>query len=157
MRQARGRLKVAVQDKRIEVGAVGPHDRPQLIIHTSLREEAWVAERLEHGTVQLPGEIDIARTAIAEAEPQSIVAENLDIRDPHKVHGPILRQRVDRLRSTTIPRPTPVRLQLQAMQCRPLAHELKRTSRQLANKHPAGLDRDHRMMLGVLSMERGGS
>jgi hypothetical protein len=40
MRQARGRLEVAVQDKRIEVDAVGPHDRPQFIIHTNLREEA---------------------------------------------------------------------------------------------------------------------
>jgi hypothetical protein len=132
MRQARGRLEVAVQDKRIEVGAVGPHDRPQLIIHTNLREEARVSKRLEHGTVQLPGEIDIARTAVAEAEPQPIVAENLDRRDPHEVHDPILRQRVDRLRRATVLRPPPVRLQLPTMQRRPLAHELERTTRQLA-------------------------
>jgi hypothetical protein len=106
-REARGRLEVAVQDKRIEISAVGPHDRPQLIIHTNLREEARVGKGLEHGTVQFPGEIDIAGTAIAEAEPQSIVAENLDGRDAHEVHDPILRQRVDRLRSATILCPTP--------------------------------------------------
>ena len=155
MRQARGRLEVAVQDKRIEVSAVGPHNRPQLIIDTNLREEAWVGKRLEHGTVQLSGEVDIARTAVAEAEPQPIVAENLDIRDPHEVHGPILRQRVDRLRRATVLCPAPVRLQLQTMQRRPLAHEFERTTRQLANEHRASLDRDHRMMRGVLSMEMG--
>ncbi len=116
MCQARGRLEVAVQDKRIEVGAVGPRDCPQLIVQTNLREEAWVGKRLEHGTVHLPGEVNIARTAVAEAEPQSIVAENLNGRDPHEVHGPILRQRVDRLRSATVLRPTPVRLQLRTMQ-----------------------------------------
>jgi hypothetical protein len=43
MCQARGRLEVAVQDKRIEVGTVGPYDRSKLIINTNLREEAWVA------------------------------------------------------------------------------------------------------------------
>lgn len=143
MRQARGWLEVAVQDKRIEIGAVGPRDRPQLIIHTNLFEEAWVGKRLEHGTVQLPAEINIAGTAIAEAEPQSIVAENLNGRDSHEIHAPILRQRVDRLRSATVLRPTPVRLQLPTMQRRPLAHELGRTTRKLANEHRAGLDRDH--------------
>ncbi len=153
MRQARGRLEVAVQDKRIEVRAIGPHNRPQLTIHTNLREKAWVSKRLKHGTMQLPGEIDIAGAAIAEAEPQSIVAENLNGGDAHEVHHPILRQRIDRLRSTAILRPTPVRLQLRPMQRRPLAHELERTTRQIANEHRSGLDRNHRMVLGVLSME----
>jgi hypothetical protein len=153
MCQARGRLEVAVQHKRVEVGAVRPHDRPQLIIHTNLREEAGVGKGLEHGTMQLPGEVDIAGTAIAEAEPQSIVAENLGGRDAHEVHDPILRQRVDRLGSTTTVRPSPIRLKLQAMQCRPLAHELERTTRQLADEHRASLDRYYRTMLGVLSME----
>lgn len=155
MRQARGRREVAVQDKRIEVGAVGPHDRPQLIIHTNLREKARVGKRLEHGTVQLPGEINITGTVIAEAKPQSIVAENLDGCDPHEVHHSILRQRVDRLRGATPLRANPVRLQLRTMQRRPLAHELERTNRQLAYEHRASFDRDHRMMLSVLSMEMG--
>lgn len=46
---------------------------------------------LEHGTVQLPGEIDIAQTAIAEAKPQSIVAEQLvrtTATDPSKTGRP---------------------------------------------------------------------
>src|SRR5580704_4621207 len=41
------------------------------------------------------------------------------------------------------------------MQCHPLAHELERTTRQLAHEHRAGFDRDHRVMLSVLSMEMG--
>src|ERR1700704_954790 len=67
----------------------------------------------------------------------------------------MLRQRGDRLRSTAIPRPTPVRLQFRAVQRRPLAHKLERTTRQPSNEHRACLDRDHRMMLRVLGMKMG--
>lgn len=80
-----------MQDKRVEVGAVGPYDRPKLIIDANLREELGVAEGLEHVTSQISGEIDIARAAVAEAEPKSIVTENLYRRDLHVVHNLILR------------------------------------------------------------------
>ncbi len=51
MRQARGRLEVAMQDKRVEIGAIRPYDCPELIIDTNLCEESGVGKRLEHGTV----------------------------------------------------------------------------------------------------------
>jgi hypothetical protein len=42
MREARGRLEVAVQNERVEVGAVGPYDRSELIVHPSWRKEVGV-------------------------------------------------------------------------------------------------------------------
>jgi hypothetical protein len=50
MREARGRLEIAVQDKRVKVGAVGPYDRSQLVVHANLRKEVWVRKGLEHRT-----------------------------------------------------------------------------------------------------------
>ncbi len=50
MREARGRLEIAVQHKRIEVGAIGPYDRAELIIHTDLGKELGVCQGLEHRT-----------------------------------------------------------------------------------------------------------
>ncbi|HEY1834280.1 MAG TPA: hypothetical protein VGG08_07580 [Solirubrobacteraceae bacterium] len=50
MREARRRLEVAVQDKRVEVGAIGPYHRPKLIINTNLREKLGVGEGIEHRT-----------------------------------------------------------------------------------------------------------
>jgi hypothetical protein len=63
-----------MQDKRVEIGAVGPYDSSEFIIDTNLREEVGIGKWLEYRTVQLSGEIDIAEAAIAEAKPQSIVA-----------------------------------------------------------------------------------
>lgn len=60
MRKARSRLEIAVQDERIEIGAVGPYNGPQLIVDTSQCEVIRVGERLEHGATQLSGEIYIA-------------------------------------------------------------------------------------------------
>jgi hypothetical protein len=153
MRQARGRFEVAVQDERVEVGAVGPYDRPQLVIHANLREVVGVDKWLEHRAVQLAGEIYITGTAIAEAKPQPIVAKYLDRCDPRDIHSPILRKWVDRLRGAAILRSTPVHLKLGTVQCRPLAHELERATWQFADEYSAGLDRDDRTMLGVLSVE----
>jgi hypothetical protein len=62
-----------MQDKRVEIGAVGPYDRSKLIIDTNLCEEVGVAKRLEDRTVQLSTEIDIAGATIAEAQPQTRV------------------------------------------------------------------------------------
>lgn len=153
MRQARGGLEVAVQHERVEVGAVGPYDRSQLVVAANLREEAGVGKRLEDGAVQLAREVDVAGDAIAEAEPQPIATEHLDRSDLHNVHEPMSGQWLDRLRDSAILRLAPVRLQLRAVQRRPLAHELERTTRQIADEHDAALDRDDRMVLDVLSVE----
>lgn len=153
MCEARGGLEVAVQHERVEVGAVGPYHRSKLIVHVNLREEVGVGERRKHRTMQLSREIDVTRDTIAEAEPQPIVTEHLDRCDSHDIHKPILGQRLNRLRSTAVLRPAPVRLQLRMVQRRPLAHELERATRQIADEHGTRVYRDDRMMLGVLSME----
>jgi hypothetical protein len=66
----RGRLEVAVQGKRVEVGAVGPNDRSEIIVHPNLRKEVGVGKRLEYGTVQLSAGFsqsapDLARIVVA--------------------------------------------------------------------------------------------
>jgi len=60
MGEARGWLEVPVQHERVEIGAVGPHDGSQLVIHAHLGEEIGIGERLERRAVQLAGEIDFA-------------------------------------------------------------------------------------------------
>lgn len=50
MHNACGWLEVTMQDKRVEIGAVGPYDRPKVIIDTNLREEVGVGKRLKHRT-----------------------------------------------------------------------------------------------------------
>ncbi len=76
MSEARGRLEVSVQHEGIEVRAVGPHDGPQLVVDGHLRKEVRVGKWLEHEAVQLSCEIDITRTAVAEADPQQIVPQH---------------------------------------------------------------------------------
>lgn len=115
MGQARRRLKVTVQHEWIEVRAVGPHYGPQLVVDANLRKEVWIGKRLEYRTAQLTAEIDITRTAIAEAKPQLVVAEDLCGRDPREEHCPILRQWVDRFRGVAGPRVLPVRFELLAV------------------------------------------
>ena len=57
----RGRwLEITVQDKRIEIGAVGPCHGAKLFVDAHLGEEIGISQRLEHRTDQLPGQIDIA-------------------------------------------------------------------------------------------------
>jgi hypothetical protein len=48
MRDARGWLEVAMQDKRVKISAIGPYDRSKLIIDTNLCEEVRVSKGLEH-------------------------------------------------------------------------------------------------------------
>jgi hypothetical protein len=69
MNEACGRLEVAVQYEGVEVRAVGPYDGPEVVVYVNLRKEAGVGKWLEHGAMQLSGEIDITRAAIAEADP----------------------------------------------------------------------------------------
>ena len=58
--EARSGREVAVQHERVEVGAVGPYDRPQLVVYANLGEVVGVGERLEHRPLQLPCKIDVA-------------------------------------------------------------------------------------------------
>lgn len=60
MCQARGRVEVAVQDKRVKIGAVWPHDSSQLIVHADLGKEVRIGKRLEHWAVQLSGQVDVS-------------------------------------------------------------------------------------------------
>jgi hypothetical protein len=49
----------------------------------------------------------------------------------------------------------PICLKLLAVEGRPLCHELERAARQFAHEHCRAVNRDHRMVLGVLRMEVG--
>lgn len=153
--EARSGLEVPVQHEGIEVGSVRPHDGAQLVVHAHLRKEARVGQWLEHRTAQLSGEIDLPETAVAEAELKPIVTKHLDRRDGYELHRLILRQGVDRLGSAAATRALPVCLQLLPMQAGPLGHELERTTRKTAHEHGTAANLNHRMMLGVLSVEVG--
>ncbi len=98
MSEARRRLEVAVQNQRVEIRTIGPHDRSQLVIHANLSKEVRVSKWIKHRAVQLACEIDVSRAAVAEADPQPVVPKHLRGRNPYEVHRLILRQRVDRLR-----------------------------------------------------------
>jgi len=54
MSEVRGRLEVPVQYKGVEGRTVGPHDGPQLIVHTNLCEEVGIGKWLEHGPRNSP-------------------------------------------------------------------------------------------------------
>lgn len=144
-----------MQHEGIEVGPVGPHDGPQAVVHANLRKEVGVSKWLEHRAVQLSGEIDVARAAIAEADPEPIVPQHLCGCDSYEVHRLILRQRVDRLRVAAALRADPVSFELAAVQISPLRYEFERTSRQPADEYIAAPDRDHGVVLGVLGVEMG--
>jgi hypothetical protein len=147
--EARGRLEVPVQDEGIEVGSVGPNNGAQLVVYMHLSEVAGIGQRLEHGAVQLPGEIDVACAAVAKAKPELVVTKYVYGGNANELHAPILRQRVDGLRKTTVLRPLPVCFQLLAVQTRPLGHELERPIRETAHQYFVAADHDRRVMLGV--------
>jgi hypothetical protein len=153
--EAGGRLEVPVQYEWIEIGAVGPDDSAEFVVHPHLREEGRIAQRLEDRAMQLSGEIDVAPTAVAEAESEPIVAEHLNRRHGYEHHRSILRQRVDRLGNGPAVYALPIGLKLLTMEGCPLCHKLERTAWQFAHKHPHVVNRDHRMVLGVLCMEVG--
>lgn len=157
MDEARGRLEVPVQHEGVEVGSVGPHDGAQLIVYLHLSEVARIGQRLKDGAVQLPGEIDVACGAVAEAEPELVVTKHIYRGDANELHAPILRQRVDGLGRTPVLGPLPVPFQLLAMQAPPLGHELERATREAAHEHVVAANHDRRMMLGVFGVEVGGS
>lgn len=64
-----------MQYKGVEVGAVGPYDCPQLVVHANLRKKVGVGKWLKHRSAQLSGEIDIARATVAEAQSKPVVAK----------------------------------------------------------------------------------
>lgn len=153
--KTRGRLEVPVQHEGIEVGSVGPHDRAQLVVYLHLCKVVGIGQRLEDGAVQLPGEIDIACAAVAEAKLELVVTNHIYRGDAYELHAPILRQRVDGLGRTPVLCPLPVGFQLLAVQTRPLGHELERATRETAHKHLIRADHDRSVMLGVLGVEVG--
>jgi hypothetical protein len=155
MDETRGRLEIPMQHEGIEVGSVGPHDGAQLLVYPHLSEIAGIGQRLEHRAMQLPGEIDVACAAVAEAKPQLVVTKHVYRGDAYELHAPILRQRVDGLGRTPVLGSLPVCFQLLAVQTRPLSHELERASGETADKHFVAADHNRRMMLGVLGMEVG--
>ncbi len=155
MDETRGRLEVPVQHEGIEVGSVGPHHGAQLVVYSHLSEVARIGQRLEHGAVQLPGEIDVACAAVAEAKPELVVTKHIYRGDAYELHAPILRQRVDGLGRTPVLGPLPVGFQLIAVQTRPLGHKLERATRETANQHLIAADPNRRVMLGVLGMKVG--
>ncbi len=75
--QARGRLKVPVQHKGIKVCPVGPNDGAEVVIDPYLAEEIGVRERLEDRPTQLSGQIDVARTAVAEPQSEPVMTKHL--------------------------------------------------------------------------------
>lgn len=132
MHEARSRLEIPVQHEGIEVGSVGPDNGAQLVVYLNLSEVAGIGQRLEDGTVQLPGEIDIAFAAVAKAKRELVVTKHVYRGDANELHAPILRQRVDGLGRTTGLGSLPVCFQLLAVQTRPLGHELERAAREAA-------------------------
>jgi hypothetical protein len=155
VRETRSRFKVSVQNQGVQIGSVGPYDSTQLVIYLHLSEVAGIGQRLEHGAVQLPGEIDVACAAIAKTKPELVVAKHVYRGDANELHAPILRQRVDGLGRTPVLSPLPVDFQLLAVQTCPLGHELERPSGEAAHKHLIAADHDRRVMLGVLGVEVG--
>lgn len=112
MNETRDRLEVPVQNQRVEVGSVGPHDGAQLVIYLHLSEVAGIGQRLEHGAMQLPGEIDVMCAAIAKAKPELVVIKHVYRGDTNELHTPILRQRIDGLWRAPVLCPLPVSFQL---------------------------------------------
>jgi hypothetical protein len=157
MNETRGGLEVPVQHEGIEVGSVGPNDSAQLVIDLHLSEIAGIGQRLEDRAVQLPGEIDVACAAVAEAKPELVVTKHVYRGDAYELHEPILRQRVDGLRRTSVLSHLPICFKFLAVQTRPLGYELERATRETANQHFVAADDDRRVMLGVLGVEWGGS
>lgn len=138
MDKTRGGLEVPVQHEGVEVCSIGPHDGAQLVVHAHLSEVAGIGQRLEHGTVQLPGEIDVACAAVTEAKPEFVVTKHIYRGDAYELHTPILRQRVDGLGRTPVLCPLPVGFQLIAMQTRPLGHSSHHAD-ELESRSIAGL------------------
>ena len=155
MDETRCRLEVPVQHEGIEVGSVGPHHCAQLLVYLYLSEVAGIGQRLEHGAMQLPGEIDVACAVVAEAKPQFVVTKHVYGSNAYELHVPILRQRVDGLGRAPVLGSLPVCFQLLAVQSRPLGYELERASRETADQHVVAADHNRRVMLGVLGVEVG--
>ena len=139
MDETRGRLEVPVQHEGIEVGSVGPGDGPQLVVHTHLREVVGIGQRLEHGAMQLPGEIDVACAAIAEVKPELVVTKHVYRGDAYELHASSYGN--GSMGSGEPPSfPLPVGFQLMAVKTRPLGGkseaDLASTARRTRSNRP---------------------
>jgi len=85
-----GRLEIAVQDVRVHVRAVRPHDRPKFLVDTHLAEEFPISAKwLEYGSPELAFKIDLSRRTIVEGEPYDEAVERFNRSDPDslRAHG----------------------------------------------------------------------
>ncbi|MDQ1490675.1 MAG: hypothetical protein QOJ23_3189 [Actinomycetota bacterium] len=69
-------LEVSVQDQRIEIKAVGPHDGA--MVDGNLSEEGGILQRLKNWTPEFVGEIDITNDAVVEAQVEAVRRPHLD-------------------------------------------------------------------------------
>jgi len=60
------------------VGAVGPNDRPQLLVEPDLPEVVGIRKRLEDTAPAPARKIDVALGAVLEAQAQAVVSDHLD-------------------------------------------------------------------------------
>src|SRR5262245_36009818 len=64
-----------MEDERIEICAVGPHDRPRVFVYSDLREIVWVVQRCEDSLERRRApNINLALGAIVESKAQSVEA-----------------------------------------------------------------------------------
>ena len=110
----------------VQVGAIGPHDRSELLVHAHLPKELRiVAEGFEHGSPQLSFEVDLAHRAVIEAEPEHKTFKWLDAEDTRCACAGSW-QWLNRIQGKVRLCPRPVRLQLGAMYPGPLLDEPQR-------------------------------
>jgi hypothetical protein len=128
--ETRRRLEVPVKNHRIEVRSVRPGDGAQIVIDVYLGEEVGVGQRLEYRAMQCLGEVDVARAAVAEPEPQLVVAKNLHRDDTHVLHmDAILRQWIDGVGTAAVLGALPVGIELLPVQPSPFDHQLECAAR----------------------------
>jgi hypothetical protein len=68
------RIKVAVENKRVQVEPVWPHDRS--VIYGDLGEIAGILKGFEHRTPKVTSKIDRAFDAVIKDEPESVRRHN---------------------------------------------------------------------------------
>jgi len=144
-----GWREVAVEHQRVEVGTVGPDNRPQVIVHTHERKKVGVREWFEHRPAELTAEVDVSHGSVAEADPQAVMPENLDARDLDRAHAPILGERGDRIREFAGENAVPIAFELISPEGGPLAHKAKCGRRKRALDDRSVGNPDHRVVLRV--------
>jgi hypothetical protein len=145
---------VAMQDVRIQIDAVGPHDRARNGINGHQREEGRIIERRENATVEHTDEVELAYEAICKGDSQLEAAEVLDVGDPKWAsHVISLPKAFNRIHGLTSSRVLPIDGQLLTVQQSPLLDEASRGARQRSGEQRAVVDPHQRLVTGVDGME----